>query len=365
MSRFIFIIVLIAVVFQTAAAENGTEWPLWQQFKSNFITSNGRVIDPYQNKNVTTSEGQSYAMFFALVNNDKDTFDKLLTWTEQYLAPKGFAKQLPAWLYGRKNRRLQILDANSASDSDVWIVYSLLQAEKLWGDTHYRTLAQQLAKGIIKRETYQHKTLGLVLLPGPEGFVEQSTVRLNPSYLPLQILEVLANSNLGNQWKEILLSSFHILMISGKSGIYPDWITVNSEGLILTRETAGYEAIRTYLWNATLHEQSHFAPKLNVSLVKAGYYFDKVGFVPEKINPELLTYIGHGNIGHTVSILPLAQKLSLSKLSDHLQNKVSQHDFSSNQSYYSHALALFSLGFIDGRYHFSKHGDLIVDWDVD
>src|SRR5271168_2315334 len=58
---------------------------LWQAYAATFITPDGRVLDP-QTGNRTTSEGQSYALFFALVNNDRPRFDKLLTWTTDNLA---------------------------------------------------------------------------------------------------------------------------------------------------------------------------------------------------------------------------------------------------------------------------------------
>ena len=36
---------------------------------------------PAEGRRITTSEGQSYALFFALVNDDRETFARLLDWT--------------------------------------------------------------------------------------------------------------------------------------------------------------------------------------------------------------------------------------------------------------------------------------------
>ncbi|MDU0112855.1 glycosyl hydrolase family 8 [Psychrosphaera aquimarina] len=55
-----FTLVLSLSVFSEEAAKN---WPLWQFFQTQFITESGRVNDPYGGKNITTSEGQSYALF--------------------------------------------------------------------------------------------------------------------------------------------------------------------------------------------------------------------------------------------------------------------------------------------------------------
>lgn len=52
-------------------------WPLWQDFKEIQI-QDGRVIDDSDPRMITTSEGQSYAMFFALAANDRPAFDALL-----------------------------------------------------------------------------------------------------------------------------------------------------------------------------------------------------------------------------------------------------------------------------------------------
>src|ERR1700744_2342256 len=76
-------------------------WPFWDHYAAHFISPEGRVIDPDRNK-MTTSEGQSYALFFALVANDRPAFEKLLSWTEDNLAQGDLAKNLPAWSWGQK-----------------------------------------------------------------------------------------------------------------------------------------------------------------------------------------------------------------------------------------------------------------------
>ncbi len=62
--------------------ENQCQWALWNSFKQNYI-KNGRVIDTSDPRLITTSEGQSYGLFFALVANDQATFNSLLNWTEK------------------------------------------------------------------------------------------------------------------------------------------------------------------------------------------------------------------------------------------------------------------------------------------
>lgn len=53
------IVMLTAINAQAACS-----WPAWEQFKKDYISQQGRVIDPGDARKITTSEGQSYAMFF-------------------------------------------------------------------------------------------------------------------------------------------------------------------------------------------------------------------------------------------------------------------------------------------------------------
>ena len=55
----LFISVLLAF---PASADPLCEWPHWELFKAAYI-ENGRVIDRSDPRHITTSEGQSYAMF--------------------------------------------------------------------------------------------------------------------------------------------------------------------------------------------------------------------------------------------------------------------------------------------------------------
>ena len=59
---------LLLVSFGSAAT---CDWPAWQQFKHDYVSDAGRVIDPSSARKVTTSEGQSYGLFFALVVGEK------------------------------------------------------------------------------------------------------------------------------------------------------------------------------------------------------------------------------------------------------------------------------------------------------
>ena len=88
-------------------------WPLWDAYVAHFIDAQGRVID-HTSGDRTTSEGQAYAMFFALADNDRATFDRVLSWTQANLANNDLENHLPAWLWGQSERRA-MEDAGSQS----------------------------------------------------------------------------------------------------------------------------------------------------------------------------------------------------------------------------------------------------------
>ncbi|SQI29304.1 Endoglucanase precursor [Serratia plymuthica] len=158
---------LLLCAFGAAAA---CEWPAWQQYKQFYISDEGRVIDPSSPNRITTSEGQSYGLFFALVANDRPTFDKLLEWTENNLAAGDLSAHLPAWLWGEDDKkRWTVLDTNTASDADLWIAYNLLEAGRLWKSRRYQTLGTLLLQRIGREEVADIPGLGLMLLPARSG----------------------------------------------------------------------------------------------------------------------------------------------------------------------------------------------------
>src|SRR5947208_5042715 len=89
---------LMAVPKPPCIAQDWTS--LWKSYVAGFMDNQVRVID-HDAGDRTTSEGQAYGMFFALVANDRSRFGGLLRWTEQNLAANDLTAHLPAWLWGR------------------------------------------------------------------------------------------------------------------------------------------------------------------------------------------------------------------------------------------------------------------------
>jgi len=120
---------LLAMVLQPVLhAQTRSAWPFWSSYQQHFISPDGRVTD-FSRGSMTTSEGQSYALFFSLVADDAKEFERIRQWTEDNLASGSLAENLPAWSWGKDARGgWGVLDRNSAADADLWIAYSLLEA---------------------------------------------------------------------------------------------------------------------------------------------------------------------------------------------------------------------------------------------
>lgn len=80
---------LLLAAFSVQAA---CTWPAWEQFKKDYISQEGRVIDPSDARKITTSEGQSYGMFFALAANDRVAFDNIYAFPLTGLFKRTFAR---------------------------------------------------------------------------------------------------------------------------------------------------------------------------------------------------------------------------------------------------------------------------------
>ena len=185
---------LLMSVFAAALALQAlpaNAWKLWDDFKASNIET-ARVVDYSDSRRITTSEGQSYALFFALVANDRTAFAALSDWTEKNLSAGDITKALPSWLWGQTRagdrNAWGVIDTNNAADSDMWIAWCYLEAGRLWNKSEYTAKGRAMLE-LLKKEVRDVENLRKVILPGRVGFEDKNgTVKLNPSYYPLFIL---------------------------------------------------------------------------------------------------------------------------------------------------------------------------------
>ncbi|CNI55620.1 endo-1%2C4-D-glucanase [Yersinia frederiksenii] len=355
---------LLLASFGAAAA---CDWPQWQQFKQHYISDGGRVIDPSSPRQITTSEGQSYGLFFALVANDRETFDRLLTWTENNLAAGDLTARLPAWLWGQHpQRHWGVLDPNSASDADLWIAYSLLEAGRLWDVRHYQTMGTLLLQRIAKEEVVKIPGLGEMLMPGKIGFSDEGRWRLNPSYLPPQLLARFAS--LSGPWKAMVKANQRLWLESAPHGFTPDWV-VWQEGKgwqpdDVHPNVGSYDAIRTYLWAGLLSNNSPQKAALIQRFQPMAEITEQRGLPPEKMDTSTGKANGDGPVGFSAALLPFlaSSPAPFNKQTLSQQQKRVQDSPPGADAYYSAVLTLFGQGWAQQRYRFNRQGELQPSW---
>lgn len=344
-------------------------WPAWNAFRTHFINEAGRVIDPSAPPGLTTSEGQAYSMFFALVAGDQDNFARILRWTEDNLADGDLTARLPAWQWGRRpDGSWGVLDENAAADADLWIAYALGEAGRLWNEPRYAALSRLLAERALREETLDLAGLGRTLLPGPSGFVQASgQVRLNPSYAPLQIMRRFATLYPQRAWTQLAATSLEVIVRAAPRGFAPDWVRYRvGAGFQADTETGaagGFNAIRVYLWAGMLAEDDPARAALLRTLRPAAQAVAMRGTPPLSVATRDGKMTDTGPAGFSAAMLPMLSALRMHDAADAQRLRIeARAPLAQSDNYYDQALVLFGAGFAEGRYHFARDGALVPTW---
>lgn len=371
-TRTMFIVFAGLLVFSLpadAAGDKCETWPAWKNFRNNFVDESGRVIDRSVPQHITTSEGQSYALMFALIANDRDSFESVLRWTESNLANGDLTGQLPAWQWGkREDDSWGVIDSTAASDADLWIAYALGEAGRLWKIQKYSALAELLAARILREETAEIPGLGLTLLPGTKGFhPDETTWRLNPSYLPMQIMRRFAAIYPKSGWDKLAASSLKVIAGSAPLGFAPEWADYHAKNGFQAGDQAvsegSFNAIRVYLWTGMLDSRDPASPVLLKKLAPMGRYVTSKGVPPREINIRSGASNGSGPVGFSAALLPLLRASGMAgALHQQSQRIRALSPLDRADNYYDQVLTLFGLGWIEGRYKFDRNGLLKPQW---
>lgn len=344
------------------------DWPDWNRFKTTFVNQSGRVIDLGAPNHHTTSEGQSYALFFALVANDADSFNKILQWTENNLALGDLTAHLPAWEWGKRDDdSWGVLDDNSAADADLWLAYTLGEAGRLWNNTRLSSLSVLIANRIVREEIADIPGLGATLLPGRKGFQpDENTWRLNPSYLPLPLLKRFAVTQPQSRWPELVTTSERVLLETAH-GFSPDWILFqNPKGFMPDKQTAGvgsYDAIRVYLWAGLMPATDPFRNRLLEKLSGMKQYIETKGVPPERVNTTTGLAENTGSVGFSAALLSFLQASDAQNALTEQKHRIAALPYADNSNaYYDQALSLFGLGGLEQRFQFGADGKLATSW---
>ena len=346
-----------------------TAWPEWRAFTRQHIQPDGRVIDFNTPDLRSTSEGQAYALFFALADNDRALFERVLDWTRNNLCQGRLDRQLPAWWWGRdaKSGQWRVLDDNAASDADLWLAYTLLEAGALWRRPALAEEGRQLLRLIQQLEVAELPGLGVMLLPGPQGYVSAGRWRLNPSYLPIQLLRRFAVEDSDGPWSKLAAHAAALLTQSAPKGFAPDWCVWDGTRFRPDPETDGvgsYDAIRVYLWAGMLSTSEPSRAQLLKALGGPWHMLQEAGHFAERIRCDDGRCDGTPPTGFHAALLPYLKALDDRALLKTQRAAVAAAwpDVLKKRAYYDGVLSLFGQGWLDGRFRFAANGRLLLPW---
>ncbi|SAH81430.1 endo-1%2C4-D-glucanase [Bordetella ansorpii] len=376
---------LLAVTAPAAALASSTcempAWPKWDGFKQHYVQKDGRVLDASTPKQHSSSEGQSYGMFFALVAGDRETFDRLWRWSVDNLAAGDMTQRLPAWYWGlRDDGSWGVLDTNSASDADLWFAYALLEAARVWNHPEYARQARALMALIEEREVAEFQGFGTMLLPGAEGFVQPRQWRANPSYLPVSLLRRLQAESPEGSWGRIADNTLRLVQQSSPLGYVADWVAYDvaedGKGKFGPDPAKGsvgsYDAIRTYMWAGMIASDDPLAKPMLQALRGLAQATGKTGVPPEKVDVYTGEVSGAGPFGFSAALLPyLRASGQEALLRSQTERALSNWDASltperveqQQPPYYDYVLSMFSTAWMDGRYRFLGTGHIQLQWE--
>lgn len=357
------------LLLATAACNAAPKWPAWEGFKQAFVSADGRVIDHSQDDLRTVSEGQAYALFFALIAQDRASFDRILTWTENNLSDGDLGKKLPAWIWGKHKGEWGVIDSNSASDADLWIAYTLLEASRVWCQPTYASKAQQLGQLIVTQELLEVPGLGMSVLPGRVGFSQQDgSVKLNPSYVPPFLMARLAHAWPQEKvWALAYLGSQRLLLDTVQQGFYPDWVVYKNGVYSLPEDEqrGDYDAIRTYLWIGMTHSSDPVQGTL------LNLQTPMIRLLESRQNMPEWTQPGNGEVsanagpeGFQIAMAPLLAALNRNKLAAKMNEQgLREGDAETwrRYGYYNASLTLFAGAYMDNKYRFGPAGQFMPE----
>jgi endo-1,4-beta-D-glucanase Y len=386
----------LAITFFAINLHAQSKWPLWDQYSHRFINGDGRVID-HTGDDRTTSEAQAYGMFFSIVAGDKATFDTMLTWTENNLAQGDLTLHLPAWDWGKGPDGIwKPLDINPATDADLWLTYDLLEAGRLWNNPRYTNLGRTLINRIAKQEIATIPCVGPhggpMLLPAPSGFHPQPDAWIvNPSYLPLPVLQRLATEQPGGPWYTIIAELPQLLGQTSVAGYSMDWVECRTghgwiavplpgnapkenhppdNGQTAKQAAAppaaygSYDAIRVYLWAGIADPGMSYARDLPKAVPGMAAYLKTNLTPPLQIDSSGKVISPDGPAGFSAAVIPYLQTLGMKDAAaTQLQRLNATKDpatglYGRTVAYYDQNLALFTMAWLEQRYRFDKQGHL-------
>lgn len=336
----------------------------WESYKKRFIVNGEKVVDPGQN-NMTTSEGQSYALLRAVWLNDRESFDKVYAWSKKNMQQKN---KLFAWKY-QDNK---VIDKGNASDADQDIALALLFASKKWNEPKYQQEALPIIKALWNENVVTVKNRSY--LAAGTWADKPTEVIINPSYLSPAHYRIFSQVDLAHNWNGVVDSSYVVLeqctaskLDKNKGGLPPEWCAVDKRTLSVKQPSKdnprateySYNAFRTpwrialdYQWNKDIRAKNYLSGLtiLNEEYTKKGKLaaaYQHNGEVWEDY--ESVAAYG-GNIGYFMIENPeAAKKLYKEKILKKFYQDREKTYWDDANNYYTQNWAWFGTGLMHNQ----------------
>jgi len=233
-------------------------WPLWQAWSAAFLDFSGRVIDVPQAR-ASHSEGQGYGMLLAAEFGDADAFRRMADWTHANLAIRPDNLLAWRWLPDTPER---VPDLNNASDGDLFYAWALLRGAERFNAPDWRARAIGVAADLARKcvASRPDRPGAPILLPAEYGFLSESGIVFNPSYIMPRALRALSSATGDEQFGRIAETGLALMAELAANGLVPDWLELTVAGYRPAEgfsQHAGYEAIRVPLFLTWSGEHDH------------------------------------------------------------------------------------------------------------
>ncbi len=204
----------------------GSDAEDWNVFRTRFLAPEGRVVDT-GNRNVSHSEGQGYGLYGAVRADDRQAFQRILTWTLASL--KRPNDNLFAWRF-TPDGTPPVTDLNNASDGDLMIAWALVEAGRKWRHPEYTQRGLAIARD-LQRLCFLNLGRRWLLLPGAYGFRAANRVVVNLSYIILPALQELGRELRDATWTRVEMDALALLEEArfGQWQLPPDWLEIQAD----------------------------------------------------------------------------------------------------------------------------------------
>ncbi|MEM7565882.1 MAG: glycosyl hydrolase family 8 [Pseudomonadota bacterium] len=227
------------------------ESPLWETWRSRFVTPEGRVVDT-ANAGISHSEGQGYGLLLAVAADDPETFARIFAFTRTELAIRDDG--LLAWRWDPAAEP-HVTDVNNATDGDLLVAWALHEAGKAGFGRRYADGAAVLVDALSTMVVQDARGRSL-LSPGREGFGWEGTDGgvVNLSYWVFPALDALAEER--SDLADIARTGRTLIDEAWREGNLTDWSRIDASGSLVPHSlddlapAYGYNAIRLPLYLA-------------------------------------------------------------------------------------------------------------------